>query len=334
MNRNADQRGRGPDRREFLSMGVGLLFVATVPILSRRAGVELVRRTLPVMGTTGEIVVFHPDRRYAQGAIDAALRELTWVDATMSRFRQDSDVGRSNALAAGGAVEVTAATATVLAEARRWAEHTSGRFDPCLGRVSALWSVNDRTTPLPESSYKRFSGAKLYRSLELSQTNDGGVVRFTSGDVGLDLGGIAKGYGVDRAVAVLRSWGVKDALVSVGGDLYAMGNRPDGEPWRVGVRSADDPNVVAVMLEASDLAIATSGDYERFFLYDGRRYHHILDPRTAAPYQGVRRSLTVGAPTCMGADVAATALFGVDDRRARSLLLSADSGAEILHSIT
>jgi FAD:protein FMN transferase len=333
MNRNANQGGRGPDRREFLTMGVGLLFVATVPILSRRGGTDLVRRTLPLMGTTGEIVVDHPDRRYAQQAIDAALKELSWVESTMSRFREDSDIGRANTFASTRNVSVSAATATVLAEARRWAEQTSGRFDPCLGRVSALWRVNERTTPAAEASYRRFQGAQLYREMELSQTDDGGVLRFTSNDVGLDLGGIAKGYGVDRAVEVLRSWGIQDALVSVGGDLYAMGSRPGGDPWRVGVRSADDPDVVAVTLEASDQAIATSGDYERYFVYQGRRYHHILDPATAEPFQGTRRSLTVGAPRCMSADAAATALFGSDDREAQALLLSTESGAEILHSI-
>jgi FAD:protein FMN transferase len=286
------------------------------------------------MGTTGEIVVSHRNRRYAQSAIDAALKELTWVEATMSRFREDSDVGRANRFAAIRDVTVTPATATVIAEACRWAEHTSGRFDPCLGRVSEIWSVNERTTPAPEVAYRRFRGAHLHRAMRLFRTDDGGTVSFESNDVGLDLGGIAKGYGVDRAVNVLRSWGIDNALVSVGGDLYAMGHRPGGDPWRVGVRSPDDPDVVAVTIEASDQAIATSGDYERFFVHDGRRYHHILDPGTAEPVVGVRRSLTIGAASCMSADAAATALFGMPDSGARKLLPSTGSGAEILHSIT
>lgn len=333
MNRNANDESRGPDRREFLTMGVGLLFVATVPVLSRRRQTGLVRRTVPLMGTTAEIVIAHPDREHAQQAIDAAFTELTWVENTMSRFRAESDIGRANQFAFTRGVAVSGYTATVLAEARRWAEHTSGRFDPCLGRVSALWDVGSRKAPAPAGDYARFRGADLYRALDLSRTSDGGMVHFTSSDVGLDLGGIAKGFGVDRAVTILREWGVRDALVSVGGDLYAMGQRPDGEPWRIGVRSADDPDVVAVTFEASDQAIATSGDYERFFDHEGRRYHHILDPRTAEPVLGRRRSLTVGAWNCMAADAAATALFGASREVTEQTLLGAGSGVELLHTI-
>lgn len=333
MNRNANDESRGPDRREFLTMGVGLLFVASVPLLSRRGDTGLVRRTLPLMGTTAEIVIAHPDREHAQRAIDAAFTELTWVERTMSRFREDSEIGRANRFAATRGVVVSGYTATVLAEARRWAEHTAGRFDPCLGRVSALWDVGSRTAPAAAGEYARFQGADLYRDLELTTTPDGALVHFASSDVGLDLGGIAKGFGVDRAVTILRGWGVRDALVSVGGDLYAMGHRPDGEPWKIGVRSADDPGVVAVTLEASDQAIATSGDYERFFDHEGRRYHHILDPRTAEPVVAQRRSLTVGAWNCMAADAAATALFGASDVATEKILLGAGWGVEILHTI-
>ncbi len=324
-----------PDRREFLTVGVGLLFVATVPVLGRLRGSGLIRRTAPVMGTTAEIVVAHHDRAQGLHAIDRALAELQWVERTMTRFRSDSDVGRANAFASTDPVAIDAATTSVLMEARLWAERTAGRFDPCLGRVSALWNVGERTEPLPPVRYQRFCGAGLYRDLEVEETTEGGIVHFASKDVGLDLGGIAKGFGVDRAVAALREHGVRDALVSVGGDLYAMGHRPDGEPWRVGVRHPDDPNSIAVTLDASDQAIATSGDYEQYFDHGGRRYHHILDSATAEPVDGPWRSLTMGAWSCMTADAAATALFGVGPTQlsaeVRGLL---GAGVDVLHSIS
>jgi len=322
------------DRREFLTLGVGLLFVATVPILGRRSRAELVRRSAPCMGTTAEIVVAHRDRAQARIAIDAALRELQWVERTMTRFRPDSDVGRANAFAAESAVEVSLATGRVLERSLYWADQTGGRFDPCLGRVTSLWDVGLRTTPLDAAAYQRFRGAELHRHLEVVDASDCARVSFRSADVSLDLGGIAKGFGVDRAVAVLREYGVRDALVGVGGDLCAMGLRPGGDPWRIGVRSADDPKRLAVQLEASDLAVATSGDYEQYFEHAGRRYHHIMDPATAEPVVGPRHSMTIGAPDCMAADAVATALFGAGREEADALLCHCSGlGLHMLHHI-
>jgi len=125
-----------------------------------------------------------------------------------------------------------------------------------------------------------------------------------------DLGGIAKGYGVDRAVGALRDKRIENGLVNVGGDLYALGVSEDGDPWRVGVRSAQDPTRLATTLTLSDRAVATSGDYEQFFRHRGEHYHHLLDPATGAPRKTRAHSLTVTAATCMTADAAATARFG------------------------
>ncbi len=158
-------------------------------------------------------------------------------------------------------------------------------------------------------------------------------VVFHEEEMALDLGGIGKGYGVDRAVAMLREWGIRDALVNVGGDLYAMGVSEDGDPWKVGVRSPDDPGAVVATLRMRDRAVATSGDYQRFFVYGGRRYHHILDPRTGEPARTPFRSVTVAAASCMNADAAATVAFLVPEEPAPRILARGASDAEIVHRI-
>jgi thiamine biosynthesis lipoprotein len=112
--------------------------------------------------------------------------------------------------------------------------------------------------------------------------------------VGLDLGGIAKGHAVDRAAAAIRALGVRDALVVAGGDLVALGRSEAHEAWRVGVRSPSDPAGIVDVLDVSDAAVATSGDYERFFEWGGRRYHHILDPRTGRPVRNRAVWVAVG----------------------------------------
>ena len=149
-------------------------------------------------------------------------------------------------------------------------------------------------------------------------------------DVAIDLGGIAKGYGVDRAVAALREWGITDGLVNVGGDLYALGSSLDDDGWSVGIRSAEDPTRLAGSLMLRDRAVATSGDYEQYFEHGGRRYHHLLDPRTGAPRITAVHSLTVAAASCMAADAAATAVFGCTTEQASIVLRGAAADAELV----
>jgi thiamine biosynthesis lipoprotein len=283
------------------------------------------------MGTFAEIAVSHGDADYAQAAIQAALDQLQRVEDRLTWFRSDSEVGRVNRDAARGVVPVSSQTLAVLEEALRWAIGTDGAFDPCLGRATALWDVGNRTIPPPEHLVHDLAGRRLFRHLVLDQWRGQPMVSFEDPDVALDLGGIGKGYGVDRAVATLRDWGIQNALVNVGGDLYAMGVSPDESEWEVGVRSPDDPRKLAAILRVSDRAIATSGNYEQYFEHRGHHYHHLLDPRTGAPRQAPNRSLTVSADACTTADAAATAAFGQARGEAQRLIWSRAPDAEIVH---
>lgn len=315
------------DRRRFLVLGAGAFVLLALPRAVRRSR-RLVRRTVPLMGTIAEIAVAGVDEREAEAAIDDALDELRRVERLMSRFRPDSDVGRANRAAVGAAVPVSAASAEVLAAALGWASATEGRFDPGLERAVALWDVADRRVPPPADRVRRFAGRHLYRTLELERRGSGAAVRLHSPEAGVDLGGIAKGYGVDRAVDALRRHGVRDAIVNVGGDLYAMGRSEDGDAWEIGILSPADPRRLATTVTATDRAIATSGDYMRYFDYRGRRYHHLLDPQTGAPRRSRLHSVTMAASTCLAADAAATACFGLEPEPARRLVPRAS--AELL----
>ncbi|HKJ93244.1 MAG TPA: FAD:protein FMN transferase [Longimicrobiales bacterium] len=330
-----------PSRRAFISLGLGAFVVGGLPRIVRgvaesRGGPRvqrgLVRRTVPVMGTIAEVAVVHHDTRYAEGAIDAALKELYDVDRTMSRFRRDSDIGRANARAAAGPVPVCDATAAVLAASLRWADASNGAFDPCLGEAVQLWDVDDKSQPPATTAVHRLAGRAFYRDLGVDRHAGSPVVVFRNRDVALDLGGIAKGYAVDRAVAALRDWGITNAFVNAGGDLYAMGRSADGDPWEVGVRSPFDPTGIIATLHMSDRAVATSGDYEQYFTYHGRRYGHLLDPSTAAPRRTPFHSVSVAADRCIDADAGATAVFGQSATDAVDVLSRAAPGSEIVNS--
>lgn len=326
--------GRPVSRRRFVALGAGIFAVAAVPAALLRSRRKVYRRTIPVMGTVAEVAVVDDDAARAELAIEAALDELRWVDRTMSRFDAASDVGRVNAAPVGRGVRVNPETALVVAEGIRWARASGDRFDPGLARALALWDVDHRREPPPEDRVAAYAGQALYRELEVDPASalggGGAVVVRRHPEVGVDLGGIAKGRAVDRAVLALRRHGVRDGMVNAGGDLYALGRSPEGAAWRVGIRSPDDPTRLVGQVDLTEAAVATSGDYEQYFDYGGRRYGHILDPETGAPWRTTVHSVTVLAETCMAADAGATAVFGVDRAEARRILGRAAPGARLI----
>lgn len=302
-------------RREFLALGSGAFALAALPLALRRH-VAVARRTLPVMGTIAEITVADRSEARALEAVEAVIAELRFVESTMTRFRSDSDIGRANAFASRDGVAVRAETAEVIEAALRWASLSGGRFDPAIGAASELWDVTNRREPPPPEAVQRLAGRSFWRQVDVDRPASGGVVRYQDPDLHLDLGGIGKGYSLDRAVGVLRERGIRHAIVNLGGDLYALGQSPEGGDWRVGIRSPDDLDSVARTLEVSNRAVATSGDYEQFFRFQGERFHHLIDPVTAAPRRTGVRSVTVQADRCIDAEPCAVSMFGLPQEQA------------------
>jgi len=319
-------------RREFLGFTLGAFVVAAAPFARRRPP-TLVRRTVPVMGTLAQFAVVHRDPRAAHAAIDAAVLELQWVERTMTRFTDLSDIGRANRLAMRDAVRVTAETARVTAEGLRWAAALDGRYDPAAGAIVRLWDVKERHEPPPDHRVAALAGRRFYRGVEVGAHHGTSVLRYHDADARIDLGSIAKGYGVDRAVAALRRHGITQAVTVAGGDIYALGTAPDGEPWRIGIQSPTDERATAGTLSLADRAVATSGTYRQFFRYRGHRYHHLMDPATARPRDTIMQSLTIAADSVMQADAATTALFGLDDATITRELARLLPGAELARAI-
>jgi thiamine biosynthesis lipoprotein len=330
---NADRRAATPiGRREFVGFGLGAFVAASIPLAARRpAGV--VRRAMPVMGTIAQFAVVHRDPLAAHAAIDAAAAELLWVERTMTRFTDTSDIGRANRLAARDGVLVTAETAFVTGAALAWADALDGRYDPAVGAVCALWDVRNRHEPPAAGRVAELAGRRFHRTVEVGTSGEGHVLRFHGEGARLDLGSAAKGYAVDRAVNALRARGITKALVVAGGDLYALGTAPDGEPWEIGIQSPTDEHALAGRLRLADRAVATSGTYRQFFRYRGHKYHHLMDPATARPRETPMQSLTVVADSVMHADVATTALFGLDEPTITAMLGRRLPGAELARAL-
>ena len=325
---NADRSAATPiGRREFVGFGLGAFVAAAIPLAARRPAV--VHRAMPVMGTVAQFAVVHRDPAAAHAAIDAAAAELLWVERTMTRFTEPSDIGRANRLAARDGVLVTPETALVTLAALDWANALDGRYDPAVGGVCALWDVRNRHEPPPDERVAELAGRRFYRTVEVGTSEGAHAIRFHGEGARLDLGSAAKGYAVDRAVNALRARGIAKALVVAGGDLYALGTAPDGEPWEIGIQSPNDERALAGRLHLADRAVATSGTYRQFFRYRGHKYHHLMDPVTARPRETPMQSLTVVADSVMHADVATTALFGLDEATIVATLASRLPNAEL-----
>lgn len=319
-------------RREFVGLGLGAFVVAAIPF-TRRQPAGVVRRSVPVMGTIAQFAVVHRDPQQAHVAIDAAMAELQWVERVMTRFTDESDIGRANLFAALDAVPVTEETAHVTSEALRWAETLNGRYDPAIGAVCKLWDVKNRHEPPPADRVAELAGRQFHRCVEVGTQRGTAVLRYHDAGARLDLGSIAKGYGVDRAVASLRRHGIEKAVVVAGGDLYALGTAPGGDAWSIGIQSPTDERAIVGTLALADRGVATSGTYRQFFRYRGHKYHHIMDPATAAPRATDMQSLSVTADSVMQADAATTALFGMTDAEIRRELARNLPGAQLARII-
>lgn len=319
------------DRRSFLALGAGALGVAVAPAFLRPRE-RLVRLTVPVMGTLGEIAVPARHEGLARQAMAAAAAELRRVEGLMTRFTSGSDVGRFNTAGIGDRVPVSWETREVVREALAWARASGGVFDPTLEQLTAIWDPASVSEPPSETALtvaRRESGG--WRQLDVAAPWETSPTLLRTPAGALDLGGIAKGYGVDRATAVLREHGVFAGLVNVGGDLAAMGEAPGGRPWHIGIRDPRDPYALIDTIEIVDRAVATSGDYLRFMIHGDRRYHHILDPATGLPALAPVRTATVVAPTAMAADAAATVAFSLGPGRAEAVIRTGDEHADLVH---
>ena len=268
------------------------------------------REQVYAMSTLVEVSVVGRSAAEARDDVAAVERELRRVERTFRAWDEGQLADANRALEATGKAQVAPDLAAALADAQRLAALSEGRFEPGLGRLVELWGFHAEERPPDAPPPAARIGDALSTDPRIARVEIGpGWLAAAPPAPWLDLGGYAKGLAVDRAIAALRGRGVRDALVNAGGDVRAIGTR-GGRPWRVGLRDPRGPRVLARLEVAGDACVFTSGDYERAFLHDGARYHHILDPRTGAPARGAAAvTVVLEHRACAGADAAAIAVM-------------------------
>ena len=276
----------------------------------RTEDLQPITRLQPHLGTFVSVTVF-AEPKQAQAAINAAFSEFRAVDHLLSIHRQDSELAKANK---GGPVNSKLNRA--LNQALEISKQTKGAFDPTIRPLVDLWGfIKKEGYRLPRSNeVKPVLELVDYRKVALKNER----LEFGAKGMSIDSGGFGKGYAVDRAIEALKKAGIKNAMVKAGGDLRVMGLPPGKKYWTVFI---EDPqktgNRFAVYLRSG--ALSTSGNYENFFIEKGKRYGHLLDPRTGQPVEGIG-SCTLVAPTCFESDAYATAACVLGVKRSRELL--------------
>ena len=310
---------------EAASAGAGLsaLFVLALSLILPLVACDPGRgeshtETAEIMGTTFSVKIDdHDDPSAAAGA---AFDEIRRIDRLLSTYKEDSEISEVNRRAASEPVSVGADFWEVVTASRRYHGLSEGCFDPTIYPLMRTWGFTRREGRVPTDE-------ELARTLPLvdfakvALDEAARTIGFEREGMALDFGGIAKGYSVDRAIEVLRGLGVKRAIIDAAGNFYALGTPIGRERWQAGIRHPLRLDEIIATFPVTDKGVATSGNYERFFEIDGRKYCHIIDPRNGRPVEGML-SATVVADTAMAADALSTAVFVLGEEKGMALIES------------
>jgi len=283
-----------------------------------------------LMDTYCTITVVSSSKDGAREAIEAGFAEIKKLEGLLNYFADNSEITSINRAAGIRPVKVSSATLEILQKTKEIFKITNGAFDPSIAPVIKHWNFSKKKSEQAVPSIKSIEQAvQLVDYAKVKIDPAASEVMLKDKGMELDLGGIAKGYGADKAVAAIKDKGIKAALVAIAGDIRGFGLSTSGNPWKVGVQNPRPDNVsdkpwedIFASLELKDSAISTSGDYQRFFIQDGKRYHHILSTETGFPADSSLISVSVIAPEGYLSDSLSTAVF----------ILGPDKGLDLLKS--
>ena len=323
---NREHEEKLPRRRRFSGpalflAGIAIIMAAAVYFTTvNRAAGEIFTYHHLAMDTGIELALHAASRSEAEAAKAKAFAEMARLEQLLSRSIPASDVNRVNEAAGAAAVRVAPETIAVLEAALKFASLSNGAFDPTVSPLLDRWGFLGKQPRVPSETEIKGT-LLLVDSRQVAVDRAAGAGFLPVAGMGLDLGGIAKGYIVDQALARLADAGIQHACLSAGGDICLLGPRPDGSPWRIGIRHPREAGQLIGVLPLSGGAVVTSGDYERAFTVDGKRYHHILDPATGLPASSLA-SVTIVALSAMEAVALSTAGFVLGPERGVALVES------------
>ncbi|MBF0344229.1 MAG: FAD:protein FMN transferase [Nitrospirae bacterium] len=289
-----------------ITLLVPVIIIAAYMLVSSNGRLKIYKKSKIAMDTIITLTVASDSQQRAEEAIEAAFNEIERLERLLSMFLPQSEVSLINKNSGIASVKVSEDTYRLIKKAVEIAALSEGAFDPTIGQLSTLWDFPKKVKPKNEEIKKRLPLVN-YRNIVFDD-NQRSVMLKINGMI-IDLGAIAKGYTADRVVEVLKARGISSGIAAIAGDIKTFGTKPDASGWLIGIkRSRGDQDGLSGILTLSGEAVSTSGDYERFFIEDGVRYHHLLDPSTGYP-AGDFQSVTVVNPDGLITDAMSTAIF-------------------------
>ncbi len=272
-----------------------------------------------LMGTIVEITFIAEDQEEAEKAALRAFQEIRRIEYLMSPWIESSDVYRVNQSSGRKWVNVSPETLYVIKKSIEISHQSNGSFDITIGPLIGLWQkAREKGQPPSEEDLKKGLELVGYRNILIHPE---GKILLKKEGMSIDLGGIAKGYAVDKAFEVLKRLGFNNLIVNAGGDLKVGGKKFE-KPWTIGIQDPRDPEKSIAKISLTEGTIATSGDYEKYFMYQGKRYHHILNPKNGRPAEGCQ-SVSVISNEAIFADAMATTIFVLGPEKGYSLCQTA-----------
>jgi len=253
---------------------------------------QTVQKTETIMGTEVTITVVARTKEEGDAAVAAGMAELRRLDAMMSLYKDDSEITRVNMAAGKNPVKVSPEMIEVVERAAEVSKISGGVFDVTIGPLVVLWQMRLKEGKVPTD--EEIAGIRpLVNYQNIIIDKKASTIFLRNPRMIMDFGGM-KGYTADRVADLFRARGIKDAIIAVAGDIWVLGHRADGKPWKIGVQHPRDHDKTLTVLELSDKYVSTSGDYERFVIKEKKRYHHIIDPRTGQPSTGTISVTLIG----------------------------------------
>jgi thiamine biosynthesis lipoprotein len=296
-------------------LGAGL--VVPVILLGCTSAPKTYKRSQLLMGTTVEITAVATNEATADAAMTAAFGEIRRIENLLSTYKDTSELSRVNQGAGKAPVQVSSEVLSLVEEAFRISDLTEGGFNIALGPAIKLWGIAEKA-PIPtDEQLEAIRPLVQYTDVRLDPADR--TIDLPKKGMRLDVGGIGKGYAADRAAAVMQTRGVHNGIIAVAGDIKTFGLKPNGRPWRIAVRHPRREDKPLGEITLGDEAVSTSGDYERFYIRNGRRYHHILEPATLRPAD-LSQSVTIVAREAILTDALATGIFVMGSAKGMRLI--------------
>jgi len=285
--------------------------------------IKLIKQTRMIMGTFAEVSIYSSDEKTAGKAIEGALDEMERMDRIMSNYKNDSELSKVNKKAAKSPVPCNAELLDVIEQSQYYSELSGGAFDITISPIVALWGFfREKGHVPPDKEIEKLLPAVSYKNIVINKSNDTkkpATIFLKNTQTQIDLGAIGKGYAVDKALENIKKCGIDNGCINLGGNIYVLGTPPGKNAWKIGVQHPRNVNEILGYLELKNEATATSGDYERFFEFNGKRYSHIINPQTGTPVSGTIAT-TIVAPTGTEVDALSTIVFVLGHEKGMELI--------------